>query len=387
MPYPTPNLTTLQQQALSDIQSASISDSNGNTIASLLQKSVLRVLALVQAGFAYLHFKYIDYVALQATPFTATDEWLAGWMALKGVYKKGAVYAAGSVQFPGSSGTIGIGAQINRGDGASYITTSSASVSGSAVTVNVVALLSGAASTISPGDSCQLETPIGGINSSGVFLTSALAGADQETDASLKTRGLLAYAAPSQGGAATDFIQWALEVPGVTRAWCPPSTAGAGTVQVYFMMDQAEAAFQGIPQGTNGVAAAETRASAATGDQLTVANFIYPLRPVTSLVYALAPTPNPVNYTIANLVPDTPAIHAAIRTALLGMHQQVGSPGGSARPDGQTGGEIYESDWVAAIKSVPGIVVFDVTAPTGTVTSSTGAIPTLGTIAGPSGSF
>jgi hypothetical protein len=34
---------------------------------------------------------------------------------------------------------------------------------------------------------------------------------------------------------------------------------GPGTVVVYFMMDVAEAAFGGFPQGTNGVAAAETR--------------------------------------------------------------------------------------------------------------------------------
>ena len=42
----------------------------------------------------------------------------------------------------------------------------------------------------------------------------------------------------------------------------------------------------GFPQGTNGVAALETRDTAATGDQLAVANYLYPLRPVTPIVYA-----------------------------------------------------------------------------------------------------
>ena len=85
MPYATPTLSTLIQQAQADVQSASITDLSGNTVTGLLQKSVLRVLATVQAGFAYLHFKFIDYVARQCTPFTATDEWLTGWMALKGI--------------------------------------------------------------------------------------------------------------------------------------------------------------------------------------------------------------------------------------------------------------------------------------------------------------
>ena len=62
------------------------------------------------------------------------------------------------------------------------------------------------------------------------------------------------------------------------------------------MMDVSEAAHGGFPQGTNGVAGAETRDTAATGDQLAVANYIYPLRPATALVYACAPASQAVNY-------------------------------------------------------------------------------------------
>lgn len=380
MPYLTPNLTTLQQQALSDIQSANIGDTSGNKISGLLQKSVLRVLALVQAAFAYLHFRYIDYVALQTNPYTATDEYLTAWMALKGVNRIDATKATGAATFLGSSGTIPQGYQLNRQDGATFFATSAASVSGTAVTVSVIASAAGSASTINIADPVSLSSPIAGITATGTFSAITQVGTDQETDDALRTRGLQAYAAPSQGGAASDYVEWAEEVPGVTRAWCPTSAAGAGTVQVYFMEDVTQAAYQGIPQGTNGVSTSETRATAATGDQLAVANYIYPLRPVTAEVYALAPTPSPQNYAISNLSPNTAAITSGIVSALLDMGTRVATPGGTTRPDGNPGGELYESDWTEAINSVPGVLAFDVTSPTGTIVSGTGTIFTVGTI-------
>ena len=104
---------------------------------------------------------------------------------------------------------------------------------------------------------------------------------------------LESYGAPPHGGNSSDYVTWALEVPGVTRAWVPPVPLIPGAVTVFFMMDVSEAAHGGFPQGTNGVASLETRDIAATGDQLAVANSIYPLRPVTPIVYAVAPTAAP----------------------------------------------------------------------------------------------
>ena len=34
-----------------------------------------------------------------------------------------------------------------------------------------------------------------------------------------------------------DYVAWATEVPGVTRAWCSPNGMGAGTVVVRFVRD------------------------------------------------------------------------------------------------------------------------------------------------------
>ena len=37
---------------------------------------------------------------------------------------------------------------------------------------------------------------------------------------------LFKYAQPPQGGAASDYIEWTLEVPGCTRAWIEPQGQG-----------------------------------------------------------------------------------------------------------------------------------------------------------------
>ncbi|EHV0233325.1 phage baseplate protein, partial [Salmonella enterica] len=39
---------------------------------------------------SHLHFAYLDWIARQSNPFTAEDEWLAAWGALKNVYRKDA---------------------------------------------------------------------------------------------------------------------------------------------------------------------------------------------------------------------------------------------------------------------------------------------------------
>jgi uncharacterized phage protein gp47/JayE len=43
----------------------------------------------MDAGMSHLHYAYLDYIALQTNPFTATDEWLAGWMALTDIPQSG----------------------------------------------------------------------------------------------------------------------------------------------------------------------------------------------------------------------------------------------------------------------------------------------------------
>ena len=338
-------------------------------------------------------YGYLDWIARMAVPFTAAGEFLAGWGAFKGLTYKGATQAALTVTYVAAGpATIDSGQAIGRGDSAQFVTTATVSVEAAGnLVVPVQAVLAGAAGNTPPGAIMTLASPVSGVNSSGVAGAATTVGADVETDDNFRARVLTAFAQPPQGGALADYESWALAAAGVTRAWVQPLANGAGTVTVYIMMDAAESAFGGFPQGADGVATAETRAAAATGDQLTVANAIYPLRPVTALVTVAAPAANPIAMTIngaAGWSSDTlAAVEAAIDTMLLAL----GSPGGVSLPNDAAAGVTNLSAIETAIASVAGTAGFVITAvscPHGTatpggdgnVTSNTGYLATCGTI-------
>ncbi|WP_081087485.1 baseplate J/gp47 family protein [Burkholderia stagnalis] len=364
MPFSRPSLSDLQTQVASDLAS-SVPGSD-----PLLRFSNLRITGRVQAGLAHLHYGYIDWIAKQAVPYTATDEYLAGWGALKNTYLKQATNASGSVVFPGASGTIPAGTQVVRGDGFIYTTNADATVSGSSVTVAVTASTPGAAGNCDAGTALTLGTAITGIQSGGAAAAAFTGGADIETQSAFYGRVMAAFQAAPQGGAKADYVTWALQVAGVTRAWVAPNGFGAGTVVIYVMLDNAESAHNGFPQGTNGVASSETRAVAATGDQLIVANYVYTLQPVTALVYACAPTPNTVNFTLTGTGSWSTTTKNAVIAAISGVFQSNGAPGGT----------VNMSDIESAIAAVSGTSGFVITSPTGNITSATGALPILGTV-------
>lgn len=369
MPFSRPTLTELQNQAAQDI----VSNLDGGD--ALLRFSNLNVMAMVQAGMAHMQMGYLDYIALQCTPATATDEYLEAWGALKNISRRPISQATGSIKFSGSNGSIiPQGTSIRRSDGLQFVTTASATVSNSSVTVSAIAIadpigLVGANGNSVANTQFTLANSIAGISSTSTSSTAFTGGADLETDDSLRTRVLIAFQNPIQGGDLEDYVQWALQVPGVTRAWCTGSTYGPGTVVVYVMFDSSESNNGGFPVGTNGVASKEVRASPATGDQLAVANYIFPLRPVTALVYVVSPTAQNINLSIGGVsTSNQAATTAAIKD--LFVTSSSASPGGSIS---------IASLW-ATVSQITGNTDFEIISPTTDIALSVGALPVLGTI-------
>jgi uncharacterized phage protein gp47/JayE len=364
MPFARPTLTALRNQAVEDIASSGVPGLDG-----LLRNAVLRVLAWVMAGLAYSVYGFLDWISRQSVPFTATDEFLFAWAALIGVYQKDSTPATGSAQFTGTAGLVlPSGTALTRQDAVPYTTTADGTVDASGLlTVPIVAAINGAATNCDAGVLIGIDTPIAGINGGGVTSTPLTGGADQETQDELRTRMLFQYANPPQGGSAADYIDWATQVPGCTRAWIQSS---GGQVQIYPMFDDANAADGGFPQGTDGCAAEETRGPTASGDQLTVAEYIWPLQPVTALVFVAAPVPLAVDVTLANLNPSTVEMEAAILASLQDAFLTIG----------EVAGTVYPSQLYAAISATPGVVVFDMTIPAAPVTAPAGALPVMGTL-------
>lgn len=115
MPFKRQTLSELRDENRKFMQ-AELED-----VGALLRFANLKVLADMDAGMAHLHYAYLDYIALQTNPFTATDENLAGWMAMKTVYRKPASAARSpQAQASGTPDTvIPAGTVLNRGTGIS----------------------------------------------------------------------------------------------------------------------------------------------------------------------------------------------------------------------------------------------------------------------------
>jgi hypothetical protein len=156
---------------------------------------------------------------------------------------------------------------------------------------------------------------------------------------------------PVRGGAASDYVSWALEVAEVTRAWVYENWNGLGTVKVLFVMD-------GRPD------------IIPTGDDVTlVAAHIAPLRPVCADVTVAAPIATPLDLTI-HLVPDTTATRAAVSAELADLIAREAEPGGT----------ILLSHIREAISLAAGETDHTLTVPSGNVTAAAGHISTFGTI-------
>lgn len=382
MPYSRPTLTQLKAQVAADIQASP----NGSD--PLLRFSGLKILGTALAGLAQEQYGYTDWVSLQANPFTATEEYLEAWAALKNVFREPATQAGlavpGQVTFQGANGTpLPIVTPLVRGDGVGFTTTSVGVWTGSSVTANAVANadptgLTGAFGNCAVGTVMTLGTAIVGIQSAGAVAVAFTGGADVELDTSLRARMLQAYQNVPQGGATRDYIAWALQVNGVTRAWCNGNGFGVGTVVVYAMLDATESLSNGFPQGVNGVAALETRGTPiATGDQLAIANWIYPLQPVTALVYVCAPTQQVVNFSISGIASVPAATKALIASAIAGIFVLYGSPLSTVA--GQNG-VVALSYIESAIAAITGTTGFVITSPTANIVGTTGQLPVLGTI-------
>ncbi|WP_249189608.1 baseplate J/gp47 family protein [Burkholderia ambifaria] len=357
---------------------------------ALLRFAVLRVIGKVQAGLTNLQFAYLDWIAKQAVPFTAEDEYLEGWAALKKVYRKAASQAQLTAQFTGTVGKVlSAGTSVVRGDGVSYTTSTTGTVgAGGTVTVTIVADVAGTSGNADTGTVVSLGAAVDGIQTAGTVTGNVSAGADIELDDDLRDRMLGAYQESPQGGDVEDYVGWAKDVAGVTRAWCAPNGFGAGTVVIYTMWDNAEAGHGGFPQGTDGVSQFDKgpggvpRGTIATGDQLVVANSIVVEQPVTALVYSCAPIANNLTITLSGLTSATTATRAAISSAIADVLFRNGDP---------RAGTINRDDISAAIRSVAGTTGFlinliqgvvGVTTTTypGNITSGFGQLPVLANV-------
>ncbi|OUI77784.1 hypothetical protein HK18_01195 [Commensalibacter intestini] len=364
MSFKTPSLSELNEQTQQDIVNAGIPG-----VDTTLQNSVISTIGTVQAGLTWQHFAYLDYIAKQAVPWTATQEYLAGWGVLKNVYQKAPTKATAIVQFTTVDNVIvPKGTIIKRPDAWSYVTLAD-SIDNQATIESVD---TGSDGNAGQGISLTLGNALAGVNAKVTALTPITGGADLEDEETYRNRVIEAYRISGSVGREQEYILWAKSVSQVSRAWVGRNGFGIGTVIVWIMCDEANLSNDGFPVGEDGSATDEYRYNVASGDQLTVANFIWKKQPVTALVIVCSPIAQPVNFVISDLgVNNTIANQETIKAALKDMFQREAAPGTS----------LYPSSWERAIGSITAINQYHIANPTeAIIPSSKGHLPTLGTV-------
>lgn len=349
MPFARPTLTEIIDRVIADISSRIT-----GVESAVLRRSLLGILGRAEAGAVHLLYGYIDWVARQAIPDTAEAECLERWARIWNITRNAATFSTGSVTFTGTNGTlIPDGTIVQRQDGVQYATQGDVTITSGTATAAVLAVEAGATGDLAAGTSVFLLQPIAGVQSTATVAAGGInGGTDVESDERLLARLLKRIQEPPQGGSASDYEQWALAVPGVTRVWVSPLEMGAGTVTVRFVTDDDPGGI--IPDA---------------GKVDEVQEYIDLVRPVTATVFVVAPVADPLNMTI-KISPNTAAVQAAVQAELQDLITRDAEPGGT----------ILISRLREAVSIAAGEENNQIVTPTADVTHATGHMAVLGTI-------
>lgn len=365
MPWVTPTLEELRSLNRDNIQAKLRS-------GPIIPNSSLRVLADADAGLAYLTLLYINWLSLQLMPDTAETVWLDRFANIWLNGRKTATFANGTVTATGISGSLLPSGSILQGStgnnpSVEFATTSDVTIGSGPTNVNIVALVPDQ-TNLQVGNNLAFTVGVAGVDGA-VTITAFNDGIPQETDDELRVRVLDRIREPPMGGDAEDYVAWALQVPGVTRAWAAPNEMGVGTVTVRFMMDDLRAT---ADPTTNGFPNSD--------DVATVLAYLNTKRPVAVKDFFVeAPIPEPISFTVQGLFDGSAATQAAILASVTKMLKDKASPSFARGGVLQSAQTIYAA-WVSdAILNADGVEHFDL-AMTDHVMPTNGSMAVMGTV-------
>ncbi|UFH49932.1 baseplate J/gp47 family protein [Pseudomonas sp. KNUC1026] len=342
MPFDTPTLPVLISRTVADLAS------------DALLRSDAQVLARALSGAAYGLYGYIGWAARQILPDTADEATLERQARLRlATARIAAKPASGRASFNAAAGAVlDADRVLQASDGRQYRVAAAVTTVQGVNSAALEAVDGGTLGNAAAGLVLTLVQPVIGVDDQFTVLTPGLTGGtDQESVESLRARVIRSYQVIPHGGDADDYVTWALECAGVTRAWTVRNYMGPGTVGVFFVRDGDSA----IVPDANEVA--------------TVQAYLDSKAPVTAEVYALAPLLKPVNYRIT-LTPDTSAVRAAVTAELADLHAREAGLG-----DGLLISHIRE-----AVSSARGETDNVVASPVADVPANANQLLTLGVI-------
>lgn len=341
-------LPELIAQAVADID-ANLAGANAR-----LAQNNLNVLAIMASGLTDEQLDAIEYHATQIHITTANETGLERHAAEWGVPRKEATRSTGSL-IADVIGNAPLPARSLFRDQTTLIevrTTADGTLVGATRQAPIEAVTPGAASNLAAGTRLITVSPITGVAGAGLP-DDMRGGTDQEYVEVWRSRILDRVQRPPQGGADFDYRRWALEFPGITRAWVYPREQGTGTVVVRFAMDNTYPG--GVP----------TQADA---EALLV--YLEARRPVTAEVFVYAPVAHSLDVTIRDLIPRNDATEAAVIDELTDMLLREGKPGGT-----------IAINWIwEAVSIASGVRTHKIDAPPDDVAIPIGELPILGDV-------
>lgn len=326
MPYQSPTLSQLIQQGEQQFLLR---------FPEVKRHSVLSVLNRVNAAMSAGEHKHLDWLARQIIPTTADEDYLLEYCAYKGIFRKPATSSKGLI-------TIEVvnGAEIAEGttwaDSSSdliFRAVATQQISAGAVDIAVECETAGVVGNLSINTPLRLSNAVLNIKPD-ARVKQLSGGTDEESLSSLLSRLIFRMQYPPAGGAPYDYVRWAQEVAGVTRAWCFPRWRGGGTVGVAVVLDhQAEI----LPTEQD----CERVKSYIAGHKNAVTGQ-WEGMPANVELFVFAPKVRRLDLTI-RLVPATSVLKSAVRSALISLFQKL-----------EPGALLYLSHLRATISNVVG---------------------------------
>lgn len=229
MPYQTPTLSQLIQQGEQQFQ---------HRLPNLKRNNVVTVINRVCAALSAGEHVHLDYLAKQIIPTTADEDYLIEYALYKGIARKPASKAEGLITLD-----VAVQAEIPEGTafqhqptGLKFLTVKTQIATVGKFDVKVQCDTEGSMGNLAVNEPVALTSSILGVKPNAV-VKSMSGGTDIESLSRLLSRLIQRVQFPPAGGAPHDYIRWANEVPGITRAWCYPRYKGGGTTGVAIVCD------------------------------------------------------------------------------------------------------------------------------------------------------
>lgn len=288
MAFERPNLETIISRVKGDLK-------DELSITAILKRSFLSAIAKAVAGVAHLLHGHMVFISKQIFPDQAELEYLERWASIYGVARKTATFTNLSIDlvFTGAV-VVPSGTTFKRSDGELYtLDNEITNTIAGTVTASITAANPGVIPNTDNAEILSLESPISNLESDATVTATNVEGEDTETDDSLRLRVVARIQAPPSGGTASDYINEALAVAGVTRAWVLPGGLGEGTVLVYFVQDN------------------DNPILPSPAEIQTVQDAIDEFKPVTANATVVSPVGKTLDLEIA-ITPNTQAVRDAI---------------------------------------------------------------------------